>query len=287
MAKNGQEQPFNLPIRERLHEIIFETNTKEGKTFDVLLLIFIAVSVIVVIVETVPDYQARFSSLFKKLEWGFTIVFTIEYLLRIYTTRKPLKYIFSFFGIVDLVSIIPTYLSFFLTGSHTLMAVRGLRLLRVFRIFKLTQFMSQGRIITQALIESKAKIFVFLFFILIMVNIFGALMYLIEAGADSGFDSIPRSIYWAIVTLTTVGYGDIAPATPLGQFIASIIMISGYAVIAVPTGIVSAEVIKASSHDHTEEMNTECCRYCAREGHAPDAVYCKYCGEALHPEDEV
>ena len=147
--------------------------------------------------------------------------------------------------------------------------------------------MSQGRILTNALIESKTKIFVFLFFILIMVNIFGALMYLIEAGADSGFDSIPRSIYWAIVTLTTVGYGDIAPATPLGQFIASIIMISGYAIIAVPTGIVSAEFIKASSHDYTEEMNTECCRYCAREGHAPDALYCKYCGEALHPENEV
>ena len=287
MAKNGQKQTRNLPLKERLHEIIFETNTKEGKVFDIVLLILIAVSVFVVIIETVPDYQARFSLLFKRLEWAFTFVFTIEYLLRLYTTKRPIKYATSFFGIVDFVSIIPTYLSLFLVGSHSLMAVRGLRLLRVFRIFKLTQFMSQARVITQALIQSRAKIFVFMFFILIMVNIFGAMMYLIEARADSGFDSIPRSIYWAIVTLTTVGYGDIAPATPLGQFLASLIMISGYAIIAVPTGIVSAEVIKAVDSNSVEEMNTECCRYCAREGHASDAVYCKYCGEPLHPEDDV
>jgi voltage-gated potassium channel len=281
---DNQSKKFS-PTREKIHEIIFETGTKEGKFFDIALLICITISVFAVILETVPDYQAKYSTFFTVLEWSLTIVFTIEYALRLYAVRKPIKYATSFFGIVDLISIIPTYLSFFLVGSQSLMAVRALRLLRVFRIFKLTQFMSQSSMIKQALLASRAKIFVFVFFIVIMVSIFGSLMYLIEGAAGSGFDSIPRSIYWAIVTLTTVGYGDIAPSTPLGQFLASLIMISGYAIIAVPTGIVTAEALKVTK-TAVKEMNTETCRYCAKEGHADDAIYCKYCGETLNSEED-
>lgn len=267
------------PRKEQLHQIIFEADTPGGRLFDIILLILIALSVIAVILETVPSYHDEYASLFSVLEWFFTIVFTIEYVLRLYSVYKPSKYAKSFYGIVDLVSILPTYLSMFLVGSPSLMMVRALRLLRVFRIFKLTQFMSQGQIIIQALRDSRAKIAVFMFFIMIMVSIFGSMMYLIEGNSNEGFDSIPRSIYWAIVTLTTVGYGDISPVTPLGQLLSSIIMIAGYAVIAVPTGIVSAEVIKSSSKK--EDFSNQACRYCSKEGHDRDADFCKYCGEEL------
>ncbi len=272
------------PLKAEIHRIIFEADTPAGKLFDVVLLILIFLSVVTVMLETVPGYQDEYGKFFVFLEWVFTIVFTIEYILRLYCVYRPMKYATSFYGIVDFISILPTYLSIFLAGSHSFMLVRGLRLLRVFRIFKLTQFMSQGQVIMSALKASKAKVAVFMFFILIMVSIFGSLMYLIEGSTNKGFDSIPRSIYWAIVTLTTVGYGDIAPATPLGQFLSSIIMISGYAVIAVPTGIVSSEVIKASKI--TAKTNTISCRYCSKEGHDNDAVYCKFCGESLEDEEE-
>lgn len=271
------------PLKEKIHRVIFEADTPAGKLFDIILLALIFISVIVVMLETVPGYQDQYGKLFITLEWIFTVVFTIEYALRMYCVYKPMKYAKSFYGIIDLISIIPTYLSIFLAGYHSLMIVRGLRLLRVFRIFKLTQFMSQGQVILGALKASRAKIAVFMFFILVMVSIFGSLMYLIEGSTNSGFDSIPRSIYWAIVTLTTVGYGDISPATPLGQFLSSIIMIAGYAVIAVPTGIVSAEVIKTSKE--APSTNTQACRYCSKEGHDNNALYCKYCGEALEDEE--
>ncbi|MFK7899197.1 MAG: ion transporter, partial [Cyclobacteriaceae bacterium] len=216
-----------------------------------------------------------FGSWFTHLEWIFTAFFLAEYVLRLYCTHKPIKYATSFFGIVDLLSILPTLLSFFIVGGQSLMIIRGLRLLRVFRIFKLANFLSQGQLIMSALKASKAKIIVFMIFIVILVSIFGSLMYLIEGKSDSGFDSIPHSIYWAIVTLTTVGYGDISPVTPLGQLVASIIMIAGYAIIAVPTGIVTGEIIKKTV------VSTQSCKNCSEEGHDKDAEYCKYCGHKL------
>ncbi len=266
-------------LQERIHEIIFEADTRNGKIFDIILLVLIFLSVIVVMLETVPSYEKDFKKLFVILEWVFTIFFTVEYFLRIYSVRKPKKYIFSFFGIIDLLAIIPTYLSIFIAGTQSLIVIRALRLLRVFRIFKLASFMSQGQVIIDAMKSSRAKITVFLFFVLLVVTIFGSVMYLVEADSGGGFDSIPRSVYWAIVTLTTVGYGDISPQTPIGQFLASIIMILGYAVIAVPTGIVTGEVIKEISK---ENVTTQACRFCSQEGHDADAVHCKYCGEILN-----
>lgn len=273
--------------RDKLHEIIFEAETTAGKAFDITLLIFIVFSVVTVMLETVPSLHNEYGTLFLYLEYLFTFVFTIEYILRLYITRKPMKYAKSFYGVVDLLSILPTYLSFFIVGSQSLMMIRALRLLRVFRIFKLGTYMSQGQLIIDSLKESRRKIFVFLFFILVAVCIFGSIMYLIEGGINESFDSIPRSIYWAIVTLTTVGYGDISPITPFGQIIASIIMVLGYSVIAVPTGIISADLINESYNNTKpdEQLSTEVCRYCSSEGHDQDALHCKYCGEKLN-EDE-
>jgi voltage-gated potassium channel len=271
------------PFREYLHEVIFEADTNEGKWFDIILLVAILASVIIVIVESVPSYQDNFGNLFTVLEWVFTIFFTLEYGLRLYVVHKPMKYAKSFFGIIDLMSILPTYLSLIFVGTQSLMIVRGLRLLRVFRIFKLANFLSQGQVITAALRASRDKIFVFVVFILIVVSIFGSIMYLVEGSANNQFDSIPRSIYWAIVTLTTVGYGDISPVTPFGQAIAAMIMISGYAIIAVPTGIVTAEAMQRAEKLKDKKITTQVCRYCSKEGHDRDAVYCKYCGERLNP----
>ncbi len=271
-------------FRERIHEIIFEADTPSGKSFDVILMIAILASVTVVMLESVPEYQLEYGELFVIAEWAFTIFFTIEYVLRLYCVYRPMKYATSFFGIIDLVSILPSFLSIFFPGTHSLLVIRGLRLLRVFRIFKLASFLSQGQIIISALKASRPKIIVFVLFILLSVSIFGSLMYLIEGRANPEFDSIPRSVYWAIVTLTTVGYGDISPITPLGQFIAAFIMIAGYAIIAVPTGIVTAEVINNTNKNEKEiSINTQSCQYCSREGHDDDAVHCKYCGEELNP----
>lgn len=275
------------PFRERLYEIIFEADTPIGKAFDIVLLIFIFVSVIVVMLETVPTYNIHYGPTFKVLEWIFTVFFTIEYLIRIYTVHRPIKYMTSFFGIVDLLSILPTYIGLFLYGTHSLMIIRALRLLRVFRIFKLGNFLIEGQVIVKALKESRDKIGVFMFFILIVVCIFGSVMYLIEGAAgNEGFDSIPRSVYWAIVTLTTVGYGDISPISPLGQFIAALIMILGYAVIAVPTGIVTSEFTRAyKKRKSGEEINTQTCSYCMDHDHQTGAKFCKSCGNKLHPLD--
>jgi len=271
------------PGREKLHEIIFEADTKAGRNFDIILMIAILASVVVVMLESVPSYAENYGGIFIFLEWIFTIFFTIEYILRLYCVYKPIKYAKSFFGIIDLISILPSFLSLIVPGTQSLMIIRGLRLLRVFRIFKLANFLSQGQVIITALKASRPKIAVFILFILLMVSIFGSLMYLIEGHVNENFDSIPRSVYWAIVTLTTVGYGDIYPVTAFGQFISAIIMIAGYAVIAVPTGIVTSEVINA--HDLNEEdieLSTQSCRFCSKEGHDVDAEYCKYCGEQLN-----
>ncbi len=266
-------------LKEKIHEVIFEADTPAGKTFDVILLIIILGSIFTVLLESVDSLAQQYKKEFLILEWSFTIVFTIEYLLRLYCVYKPLKYARSFYGIIDLLAIIPTYLTLFFTNTHYFAVIRGLRLLRVFRIFKLVHFMSEGQVLITAMKASRTRITVFLIFVLIMITIIGALMYLVEGGTNERFSSIPRSMYWAVVTLTTVGYGDITPITSIGQFLSAAVMILGYAVLAVPTGIVSAELVNYKG----ENTNTESCQFCGLEGHDDDATYCKYCGEKLNP----
>ena len=274
----GNGKPEINPLKERLHELIFEADTPTGKWFDIILLILILASVLAVILESVPSLDARYHNLFITVEWLFTIVFTIEYILRLYCVYKPWKYATSFFGIVDLLAILPTYLSILFYQSHYLTVIRALRLLRVFRIFKLAKYSYGGKVILVALRQSRAKITVFLTFVILMTTLIGSLMYVIEGGTNDGFRSIPQSIYWAIVTLTTVGFGDITPQTPLGRFFSAMVMILGYAVIAVPTGIVSAELASVKETG----LNTQTCRYCSKDGHDDDAEYCKFCGEILN-----
>ena len=246
-----------------------------GKIFDVILLILIIFSIILVMLESVKEIDKVYHKVLYYGEWIITIFFTIEYIARIITVKKPSKYIFSFYGIIDFVSTIPLYLSFFIVGSQTLLTVRALRLLRVFRILKVTRYVGESNKLVTALKNSRVKIFVFLFAVIIIAIISGTLMYLIE-GEESGFRNIPVSVYWTIVTLTTVGYGDIAPITPLGQLIASFIMILGYGILAVPTGIVSAEYTRSSGNK--VHLNTQACRNCNEKRHNDDAKYCHNCG---------
>ena len=263
--------------RNRIHEIIFEADTKEGKLFDIVLLILILLSVLGVILSSVQSIDSKFGVLLGFFEWTFTILFTIEYILRIYSINKPLKYIFSFMGIIDFLSIIPTYLVFFYPPLYVLVDIRIIRLIRVFRIFKLSRYLRGANVMQIALRSSQPKIIVFLLSISLVVVVLGTLMYIIE-GQKNGFEDIPKSIYWAVVTLTTVGYGDVVPVTSLGKVLASIIMILGYGIIAVPTGIVSASMVKASQN----KVSTQACRECSREGHEVDAVHCKFCGSKLN-----
>lgn len=262
--------------RYTLYEVIFESDTRSGKAFDVALLIAIVTSILSVVLETVEGYANNYARLFFWLEWGLTFVFTIEYALRIICVDKPWRYVFSFYGIIDLLSIIPTYLSLFVLGSHYLLVIRGVRLLRVFRVLKLTRFMGEAEVLRAAILQSLAKITVFIGVILTLVVIMGAIMYLVE-GPENGFRNIPISIYWSIVTLTTVGYGDIAPQTPLGQIIASILMVLGYGIIAVPTGIVSVELSKAEK----KKSKVEICSECGAKNHTSDALFCRRCGHSL------
>ncbi|QIA06926.1 ion transporter [Draconibacterium halophilum] len=264
--------------KKKIYEIIFEADTPGGKFFDVALLFVIILSVALVLLESVPSIRDNHQHLLRILEWGITIIFSIEYLLRIAIIKKPLSYIFSFYGIIDLLSVLPTYIGLVIAGSHSLVVIRILRLLRVFRILKLTRYTQAGRTLVKAIWHSREKISVFIFFITMLVIIIGTIMYLVE-GPEHGFTSIPGGIYWAIVTLTTVGYGDISPETPMGQFLASIVMIMGYAIIAVPTGIVTAEMINPTS-----EKNTQVCPQCLHSSHDDDAVFCKKCGSLLNPE---
>ena len=260
----------------RLHEIIFEADTSAGKLFDVLLILSILMSVVLVMLDSVDSIRQSYGNLLYIGEWFFTILFTIEYLLRLYCVGKPVAYATSFFGIVDLMAILPTYLSTLFPGTQYLLTIRLLRVLRIFRVLKLAKYLGEARHLTQALRASRRKITVFLISVLTMVVIFGCLMYLIE-DRESGFTSIPRSIYWAIVTLTTVGYGDIAPQTGIGQTIAAVIMIIGYGIIAVPTGIVTTELAQV----YKKEVSTRACPECSAEGHDVDANHCKYCGAEL------
>ena len=263
--------------RSRLHEVIFESNTSAGKIFDICLLISILASIAVVMLDSVASLHLRYGRIFFIIEWVFTILFTIEYLLRLISVKRPLRYVFSFLGLIDLLAIIPMYLSIFLAGAQSLLVLRALRLLRIFRIFKLTHFLSEMSFLGTALKASAKKISIFMLVVFALVVILGSVMYLVESRAN-GFNSIPESIYWAIVTITTVGYGDIAPVTPMGKFIASLIMLIGYGIIAVPTGIITTEMALLS---RAGKKSSEACPGCGKEGHDENAVFCKFCGEKL------
>jgi voltage-gated potassium channel len=263
--------------KRKLHEIIFESNTVGGKIFDIALLFCILLSIVVVMLDSVPSYHVRFGSLFYIMEWSFTILFTTEFILRLIAVRRPLRYVFSFLGLIDLLAIIPMYLSILFTGAQSLLVLRALRLLRIFRIFKLTHFLTEMSFLGSAIRSSAKKISIFMLVVLALVIILGSVMYLVEK-KENGFESIPDSIYWAIVTITTVGYGDISPVSPGGKFIASIIMLLGYGIIAVPTGIITTEMVALARQ---KKHGTETCPGCGKEGHDADAKFCKNCGEKL------
>jgi voltage-gated potassium channel len=277
-----KNDPDNKKLRYKLYQIIFEADTKNGKRFDIALLFVILASILLVIMESVHAINDDYGKWLKMGEWLVTIIFTFEYILRIYVIKKPLSYIFSFYGLVDLLSVLPTYLSLFLTGAGGLMVIRALRLLRVFRILKLSRYTKEASYIMYALRESRHKLGVFLMAILTIVTILGTIMYLVE-GEEHGFSSIPESIYWAIVTLTTVGYGDIAPQTNLGKFISSFVMILGYAIIAVPTGIITV----ALNNKMNKSVSTRVCPECLSEEHETDAQFCKKCGAKLDQEPNI
>jgi voltage-gated potassium channel len=264
-------------LRSRIHEIIFEADTPAGRAFDVFLFVLIGLSVVAVMLESVESVDQRYGTQLRTFEWIVTILFTAEYGLRLYCVGRPGRYARSFFGIVDLLAILPTYLSLFFVGAQSLMVIRTMRLLRVFRVLKLVHFVGEASLLREAMRASARKIIVFLWAVMTTVVIVGSLMYLIE-GEAGGFTSIPESIYWTIVTMTTVGYGDIAPQTALGKSLASAVMILGYGIIAVPTGIVSAEM---ASVGRRTTVSTQACPECGGEGHDPDADYCRLCGSAL------
>lgn len=271
--------------RTSLYKIIYEAETSAGKLFDVVLMITIIASILLVMLESVKSIDSKFHNFLNISEWVITILFTIEYIARIITVKQPAKYIFSFYGIIDLLSTIPKYISLFFGGIHALAALRALRLLRIFRILKLARYLGASNNLVNALKASRAKISVFLFAVIIVAIILGTVMYLVE-GEENGFTNIPKSVYWCIVTLTTVGFGDIAPQTPLGQFIASMVMILGYGIIAVPTGIVSAEYANQGTKQKPEppktNLNTQSCENCLATNHKDKADYCYNCGEKLY-----
>jgi voltage-gated potassium channel len=275
--------PTVAPWRQKLWTIIFESDTPGGKAFDIVLLVAILASVSVVLLESMPDIDPATGRILFSLELGFTILFTIEYLLRLISVRRPLRYMVSFYGIVDFMAIIPTYIALFVPGAQYFLVIRILRLLRVFRILKLMAYLKEAEVLGRAMYASRIKIGIFLFTVMNVVVIVGAAVYVIE-GPASGFVSIPMSIYWAIVTMTTVGYGDLVPQTGIGKVLASLIMLIGYGIIAVPTGIVTVELARNPGEDTSvleAKVKEGKCSACNREGHDTDAVYCKYCGSRL------
>ena len=269
-------------VRRKIHSIIFEADTPAGQVFDISLIIVIIISVILVALETISWINQKYHVILNIAEWVITALFTLEYILRIYSVKKPKKYIFSFYGIIDLLATIPKYLSliFFGAGLETLMAIRSLRILRIFRVLHISRYIGESNFLLRALLLSRAKIIIFLLFVVIMCIVFGAVMYLVE-GPEAGFNNIPTSIYWCIVTITTVGYGDIAPITELGKFIASILMILGYGIIAVPTGIISAEMVQRRKE---VDVNTKVCSECLNNKHKDNATFCHQCGSSLVDE---
>ena len=274
VKKYSQGAPL-APWREKLHEIIFESDTPAGKAFDIFLIVAIITSVVAVMLDSVESIRAIYGFELTVIEWGFTFLFSIEYILRLVSVRKPRMYAFSTLGLIDLISILPSYIALYYAGAETFLVIRVLRVLRIFRVFKLAEYLGEANTLLVALKASQKKITIFLYSVFIFVVVFGSVMYLVE-GAENGFTSIPRSVYWAIITVTTVGYGDIVPQTEIGQVIAASVMILGYAIIAVPTGIYSAELARAFS-----KPNSIACRTCGEDGHDKDASYCKYCGGEL------
>lgn len=262
--------------RKQLFEIIFEADTPAGRFFDVVLIACIVLSVVIVMLDSIAGVNRNYGFWLMAIEWAFTLLFTIEYILRLVCVGRPLRYAVSFFGLIDLLAILPTYLSLFFPGSHYLIVIRVLRVLRVFRVLKLAQFVGEENRLTAALWQSRRKISIFILTVLTLVVIIGSIMYLVE-GPENGFTSIPQGIYWSIVTLTTVGYGDISPRTDIGKTIVAIVMILGYGIIAVPTGIVTAEMV----HTHRAEASTQVCPECTAGGHDTDAIFCRRCGTRL------
>jgi voltage-gated potassium channel len=274
-------------FRQKVYIIIYGVNTRAGKAFDIGLLVAILISVVTIMAETVEGIDHLYHKELTILEWIFTVVFSLEYALRIFVSKKPLKYIFSFYGLIDLLSLLPMFLSIFFKGSHILSSLRILRLLRIFRVFRLGEFIAESSKLKVALLASRAKISVFLFTVLVIAILIGTLMYYIE-GPANGFTSIPRSVFYTIVTLTTVGYGDMVPVTPLGQFLSMLLMVTGYGIIAVPTGIVGVEIAKEikrseneSKSDLHNRLNGIVCAHCNKEGHHNDAEFCYRCGHRL------
>ncbi|PHS15302.1 MAG: ion transporter [Kangiella sp.] len=271
--------------REKIHEVIFEADTPLGKFFDISLIVIILFSVIAVMLDSMSSFHSEHGELLRLAEWGFTGLFAFEYILRLISVRKPLLYATSFLGVIDLMSILPSFIALLYPGAETLLVVRILRVLRIFRIFKLAEYLGEANALVLALKGSQKKISIFLYTVFIFVVIFGSVMYLVE-GEENGFTSIPRSIYWAIITLTTVGYGDLVPRTDFGQMIAAAVMILGYAIIAVPTGIYSAELAKVVTNSKVNdfksiEITRIACENCGEDGHDADAGFCKYCGSTL------
>jgi voltage-gated potassium channel len=277
-TKSGRDTDW----RNTLYRIIFHTDTFWGRTFDIFILIIIILSIVAVMLESVAEISAEYGTELRIIEWIFTVLFTIEYVLRIWTSPKPVKYIFSFLGIIDFLAITPAFLGIFFGGTQALIIFRSIRLIRVFRIFKLVRYLSGGRVILRAILDSIPKITVFLVGVISLTFVLGTLMYLVEGNQQGGFTSIPKSIYWAIVTLTTVGYGDITPQTPVGQLLASVVMILGYAIIAVPTGIVSSQFVELSGRKI--KAGDIVCDVCGENDHDIKANYCKNCGNPLASE---
>jgi voltage-gated potassium channel len=267
-----------MTLRDKLRIIIFEADTKAGRRFDVTLIGMILLSVLTVMLDSVPQINAKYGQQLYYAEWFFTVLFTVEYAVRLWCIEHSWGYAKSFYGVVDLLSVLPTYLSLWFPGAQFFLAVRILRVLRVFRVLRMVRYVGEAELIAQALAASRRKIIVFVASVLALMVIFGALMYVVEGGTNPAFASIPQSIYWAVTTMTTVGYGDITPTTPLGQSLASFIMIMGYGIIAVPTGIVTLELNEANRR----QANTRTCSDCSAEGHSREASYCWRCGAPLY-----
>lgn len=273
------DKRIKLSRRHYLQTVIFEDNTREGRRFDTVIMWLIILSVFTVIAETVTEFHSTYWWIFQVLEWTFTFIFTVEYVLRLYSAKNPLKYATSFFGIVDLLAVIPSFLGLFLIGFDSLIMIRVLRLLRVFRIFKMGHFVTEGEVILSALRAGRIKIYMFISFVVLVSMVLGSVLYIVEGDLNPKLDNIPKGIYWAIVTLTTVGYGDVTPITPFGQFLATVIMVMGYGVIAVPTGIVTAEI--SGRVMNLKEVKFEVCENCEQREHHTNAVFCHNCGESL------
>ena len=269
-------QREQTPLQKKFYDVIFGTSRGPGRNFDIILILLILASVAVVMLDSIPRHHNRYGELFLQIEWVFTAIFTLEYVTRIWCSPNRKGYVLSGFGIVDLLAILPTYLAIIIPGANSLLVIRLLRILRIFRVLRLLQFLTEANVLARSIANSRRKIFVFFSLMLVLMTIFGCLMYVIE-GPVNGFRTIPESIYWAIVTMTTVGYGDVSPLTPLGQLLATLLMILGYAIIAVPTGIVSAELV----HAHQPVITTRSCPSCTTEGHLYTSRFCRDCGAPL------